>query len=330
MATTTTTSEGLDENYWCAKNKINGNFGSEILSDDAIVGDFDSLPLIDIAGIFSDDLEERKKVAAQLREACTKVGFFYIENHGIPQEDIDTVFNMGKKFFELPFDEKMEVYINNTPHYRGYTPLYGGGSAGPDGKGNANEAFDWGHDSKLNDDPEDKFIDPHMRGENPWPRQIPEFEQVLSNYYRRLRNLGRVFAQNIALSLGLDESYFDPYLTHPGCSALVAHYPPQEVGSKKFGIDGHTDAELVTFLAPGDVRALEVLNRNGYWVSAPPKKGCYIVNVGDQLQSFTNGLYVSTMHRVLNYSGQERYSIPFFFSCNFETVIKVLSGWELT
>ncbi|KAF2653869.1 Clavaminate synthase-like protein [Lophiostoma macrostomum CBS 122681] len=47
-----------------------------------------------------------------------------------------------------------------------------------------------------------------------------------------------------------------------------------------------------------------------------------IVNIGDQLQSWTNGLYVSTFHRVLNYSGEERYSIPFFFSANFETVIK--------
>lgn len=106
-----------------------------------------------------------------------------------------------------------------------------------------NEAFDWGHDSKLNDDPHDSFVDPYMRGENPWPRQLPEFETILSDYYRRMRAFGRILARNVALSLGLDESYFEPVLTHPGCSALVAHYPPQEIGSKKFGLDGHTDAE---------------------------------------------------------------------------------------
>jgi isopenicillin N synthase-like dioxygenase len=46
------------------------------------------------------------------------------------------------------------------------------------------------------------------------------------------------------------------------------------------------------------------------------------VNVGDQLQVYTNDLYVSTRHRVQNFSGQERYSIPYFFSVNYETVIK--------
>lgn len=46
-----------------------------------------------------------------------------------------------------------------------------------------------------------------------------------------------------------------------------------------------SDKALVfTVLAPGEVRALEVLNKNGQWVSAPPKPGCFIVNIGDQLQ----------------------------------------------
>jgi len=65
------------------------------------------------------------------------------------------------------------------------------------------------------------------------------------------------------------------------------------------------------------------MRRDGYWISAPPKKGCFIVNVGDQLQAWSNDLYVSTLHRVLNYSGQERYSVPFFFSANYESVFEV-------
>ncbi len=135
MTTATTTTEVLNENYWCGNNKINGTFGtSKILSEDSIVGDFDTIPLIDIAGIFSPDISERKKVATQLYDACTRVGFFYIKNHGISEESIDAVFDWGKEFFALPFDEKMEIYINNIPNYRGYTPLGGSGSPGPDGQ----------------------------------------------------------------------------------------------------------------------------------------------------------------------------------------------------
>jgi isopenicillin N synthase-like dioxygenase len=82
-----------------------------------------------------------------------------------------------------------------------------------------------------------------MRGENPWPKQLPGFEEHLSEYYRRMRELCRVMARNVALSLGLDEGHFEGVLTHPGCSALVAHYPPQEAGSGNLGLSAHTDAE---------------------------------------------------------------------------------------
>jgi isopenicillin N synthase-like dioxygenase len=185
-----------------------------------------------------------------------------------------------------------------------------------------------------------------MSGYNPWPHQLPGFEEHFSSYYRRLRGFCRIMARSVALSLDLPEDFFQKYLTHPGCSSLIAHYPPQPPGSTLAkGLDAHTDAEckssfrfspqkksyssiyadklsVFTVLAPGTVRALEVMNRDGQWISAPPRPGCFIVNVGDQLQSWTNDLYVSTRHRVQNFSGEERYSIPFFFSANFETVIE--------
>lgn len=100
-----------------------------------VEGDFDTIPVVDISGMFSEDINIRKKVAAELRSACTTVGFFYMENHGIPKDLVDAQFEWGKKFFELPFEQKMEVYIDNTPHFRGYTPLQGSGKPGPDGKG---------------------------------------------------------------------------------------------------------------------------------------------------------------------------------------------------
>jgi isopenicillin N synthase-like dioxygenase len=80
--------------------------------------------------------------------------------------------------------------------------------------------------------------------------------------------------------------------------------------------------KVFTILATGEIPALEVANKAGEWISAPPKPGTFVVNVGDMLQAFSNDRYVSTRHRVMNYSGQERYSIPFFFSTNYETVIK--------
>jgi len=123
---------------WGKSQKAGGNYGTTtILSEHAleISADSNSIPVIDVSNIFSPILEARKAVAAEIREACINVGFFYVQNHGIPQELVDGVFEWGKKFFDLSFEEKMEIYIDNIYHYRGYTPLYGAGTAGSDGKG---------------------------------------------------------------------------------------------------------------------------------------------------------------------------------------------------
>lgn len=60
---------------------------------------------------------------------------------------------------------------------------------------------------------------------------------------------------------------------------------------------------------------LQVLNMNGHWIDAPAlPQATFTCNVGDYLQTLSSGRFVSTVHRVVNNSGRERYSLPFFFS----------------
>ncbi|KAL2682299.1 hypothetical protein Neosp_006749 [[Neocosmospora] mangrovei] len=286
----------------------------------AVAGHFDTIPVIDVLGIRSDDVEERSRVAAQIKDACIRVGFFYVKNHGIPEDQLQGVFKFAEAFFALPFEQKMEIFIDNSSNFRGYTPVGASGKPSADGRG----TFEWGLDTKLNDDPEHSCEDPFMKGSNRWPREPVGFEEQLSGYYSCVRDFCRLLVRSVALSLGLDEDYFKSCTSHPGCTAVIAHYPPQQRGSAARGLDAHTDSEFFTILAPGPIRALEVANKAGEWISAPSQPGTFIVNVGDQLQAMTNGLYVSTRHRVMNYTGQERYAVPFFFSANFDTVIKAI------
>ena len=76
--------------------------------------------------------------------------------------------------------------------------------------------------------------------------------------------------------------------------------------------------------AQDDVGGLEVKNKAGDWIAAPPIADTFVMNVGDILARWSNDRFVSTPHRVINRSGRERYSQPFFFDPNMETNIEVL------
>lgn len=128
---------------WGDSKKAAGTFGGIAKSQETIIADVNSIPLIDISLIFSPHLKDRQEVAAELREACVKIGFFYVTGHGIPQQQIDGVFECGRQFFDLSFEEKMEIFINNTHNYRGYTPLGGSGKRGLDGKGSEISTFNF-------------------------------------------------------------------------------------------------------------------------------------------------------------------------------------------
>lgn len=286
---------------------------------------FETIPQIDISALFNNDSAERAAVGEQIRRACTEVGFFYISRHNVDPDVLDAGFRATKRFFSMPLPGKQAVSILHSPKMRGYTGLLEE-NTDPDNDGDLHECFDASLDLSA-DDP-DASADVYGWGVNQWP-DLEGFREDVMAYHAAMRSLSEVLYQGFALSLDLDEHFFAPMLTKPIAELRLLHYPPQEVADDKvLGIGAHSDYDVFTILATDDVPALEVLNPNGDWIPAPPIPGTFIVNVGDLLQRWTNDLYRSTVHRAINRSGRERYSLPFFSNINPLETVAVLRSCQ--
>jgi isopenicillin N synthase-like dioxygenase len=140
------------------------------------------------------------------------------------------------------------------------------------------------------------------------------------------RHLFRLFA----LSLDLPETFFDSMTTHPGGIARLLYYPPPQrsqpalSSEEHIGLGAHSDYECFTLLLTSTTPGLEILKPSGRWHIATYEPDAFIVNVADFLMRWTNGLYKSTVHRVVNRNAEARYSVPFFFSVNYDTVVETL------
>jgi isopenicillin N synthase-like dioxygenase len=86
----------------------------------------------------------------------------------------------------------------------------------------------------------------------------------------------------------------------------------------------HSDLGMLTILNQDPIGGLELRKRDGEWVGAPYVPGTLVVNIGDLFKTWTNYLYVSTPHRVINRTGRERYSIPTFFCLDYDTPVSCL------
>jgi isopenicillin N synthase-like dioxygenase len=289
---------------------------------------FSQVPIIDVSVLVSqtrnssgETRQNRLEVAAQIRQACQDYGFFYIVGHGVDEQLQQQLEHLSQQFFAQDSETKLQINMAvGGRAWRGYFPV---GNELTSGKSDLKEGIYFGAELEENH-PLVKAGVP-MHGRNLFPSNMPQFRETVLKYIESMTKLGHILMASIALSLGLEESYFaDRYTKDPLILFRIFNYPPNlslSEAKSQWGVGEHTDYGVLTILKQDNVGGLQVKSKSG-WIDAPPIPGSFVCNIGDMLDRMTQGLYRSTPHRVLNQSISNRLSFPFFFDPNFNVEVK--------
>eukprot|EP00026_Physarum_polycephalum_P012682 Phypoly_transcript_13009.p1 GENE.Phypoly_transcript_13009~~Phypoly_transcript_13009.p1 ORF type:complete len:322 (+),score=46.74 Phypoly_transcript_13009:63-1028(+) len=288
-----------------------------------------SLPTVDISPFISNkDAKAKQECAKVVHKACTDTGFFLISNFQeiLPMDELEKMFCLAHEFFTLPQEEKAKLKCEENRGYfaigqENLTTIYT----------QLNETFvnkelgDYKEGLDLGREIDDSEIGLPFRRKNEWPQALgPEWKAGALDYFARVTKLGHVLMRIFAVALDLDEYWFEDKLDKPQTLLRILHYPPLPPGEVRFGCGAHSDYGCCTILAQDGTGGLQLLNTSGQWVDVSCAKDTLVVNVGDMMQRWTNDVYKSTVHRVINPSGKHRFSIPFFFEPNFDTEVSCI------
>lgn len=246
------------------------------------------------------DLEEfdrpggKEKLAKQLEHAVHHVGFFYVKNFGLTQEQVDDQFTLAKHFFKLPVEEKAKYEINyGAADYNGWRRP---------GRAAVAKAFD---NVEIFNIP--KFTD-DFKGKYDYPDLLKAHWAEIETFSRALHSnvvlpLLRLFA--IVLQLP-DEDYLVKQHTYDKKSEdhfryMIYHKrTPEEHAESNFGLGtGHTDLGTVTLLFRQPVSGLQILGEDGNWTYVTAQPGTITVNLADTISHLTGGWLKSSVHRVV-------------------------------
>jgi len=285
------------------------------------------IPVINISGFLAGDAADKKSCAAELRNAMEDVGFFQVVGHNVSSDLQKRFIDAIAAFFDLPMADKARIGQDKSPCNRGYERV-------------GIERLEELDDNSQVEQKEGFTVRPErdvgrfMTGPNQWPDPslpaMEKFRETYMEYFDAMHELSSSMFRMIALSLDLDEHWFDAFAADPSGIQLCRshHYPPTPNGDpvRGRGIGAHTDFGALTLLLQDDVGGLEVLHKpTGTWHDVKPIQGAYVINIGDLMQRWTNDRYLSTMHRVKSpVSQKHRYSVAFFNDGALDTVIEAI------
>lgn len=271
------------------------------------------IPIIDIGGLFGNDVKNEQNVIEQVQYACKNYGFFYISNHHIDQNLIKEFRESIENFFKLPKEIKNLCRRTRT-NSRGYYD-----------EELTKTILDWKEVFDIG--AQDGSLDKEgLDGYNMWPREPLNFEKVMREWFSEMVKLSDVLLEAIAKSLGWSSDTFEKYYELKHTSLLrLNHYPICPDPDKNMGVHHHTDAGALTILLQDDgVNSLRVYHNNE-WISVPPKENTFVINIGDMMQVWTNDKYKAALHQVISNNAQERFSAPFFYNPSYAANIHPLT-----
>ncbi len=279
-----------------------------------VLNHLSQIPVIDFSDFKSSHILVRQKIVKEIYQACSEVGFMYLQNFGMSHDLIEQVFNRSKDFFDLPLEVKQKLAWNDEFSNQGYVGIERE-RLNPNNPGDLKEAFNI---SRLRKNIGNIHQDISLIND----ACIVEFFNACTEVALRVLE---VFA--IALELPTDFFAKNHNQNHHTLRSL--HYPPLQTLPKSGQVRAgeHSDYGSITLLFQDEIGGLEIQSTSGKWVAAPAIENSVIVNTGDLMQRWTNHVFCSTKHRVTIPDGianKSRYSIAFFCHPNDDTEVACL------
>jgi isopenicillin N synthase-like dioxygenase len=271
------------------------------------------IPCLDLGSYINGTEEQRKTFSNELGRAFNDSGFVTITNHGVSQELIDQLYENIKAAFALSPEQKKQYEKPELAGQRGYTSP-GKETAKGAKTADLKEFWQIGQEVSDGDPIKENYPD------NVVLNEVPTFNAVTREIYKKLEDNGKHLLRAIATYLELPIDYFDKHV-HNGNSILrgIHYFPienPESIADDAVRAGAHEDINLITLLIGASADGLEVLTRSNDWLPIKAHHSDIVVNVGDMLQRLTNNKLKSTTHRVVNPPRElmktSRFSVPFF------------------
>lgn len=281
------------------------------------------LPVIHMQHFGSGDRAARQGVANAIGAACERMGFLYVTGHGVPDAVIESAQAATRDFFAGPTSIKRAV-SRQPGTYRGYVPVMPFSEDRDSGETYPYEAFLMGPELER-----DEVPGVGLRWSNRWPDESDAMRRPLTAYYRSVDGLSDRLLQAFALALGQPRDGLLRCFRRPMTNISLLHYPARcGGGTGNRNARPHYDTNALTILLPGDEGGLQVEHRELGWMEVPPRPGCFVVNIGNMMEAWSGGRFRSTLHRVHPPAGRDRFSIAFFASPDYDTLVGPLPGVE--
>lgn len=265
------------------------------------------------------------------------MGFFYLDLRGDKEgesllQDADELFTMAPKLYDLGREELSKYDHKSKGSYMGYK---GFGSAVVDEKGNLDR-------NEFYNIPKDDFLG-ISSSPFPQPQVLHEHKDVIVSYMHTSHSLVTLILEHLTQHLHLPPDtltslHRKDHLS--GDQVRLVKSPPQPPSDQRTALGKHTDFGSITILFNrlGGLQilpppSLTPLGQEPQWTYVKPLPGHCIVNLGDAMVKFTNGLLRSNIHRVVSPPGEQaketRYSLVYFARPEEDIILRRLEGSDV-
>mmetsp|Transcript_12612 Transcript_12612/g.16315 ORF Transcript_12612/g.16315 Transcript_12612/m.16315 type:complete len:370 (+) Transcript_12612:182-1291(+) len=278
------------------------------------------IPVVNLSPFLNPDRHsqsEKDNEVQKLFAAATEYGLFKISHHGVEEEEIKDIYQSLRDFMKLPLETRLLYAPEDPLARRGFVvPTRDYLEFEKDDSGN--RLVSRSPKYSYNFGPEGEGFPPNYEVSE---EHLPEFHRRFKSYYNKMEGIERVVLRVMASSLGIDEDYFTAHTkVHRGLAFATltdtrTRAEDSELNGQDFTtLSGHTDWGTITILA-AEKSGLQIIKGDGEeveWVAPNYGPGDLLVNCGDYMTTWSNGIFKSVIHRVVMPLGETRVSIPFF------------------